>query len=73
MKIFAVIVTGMIVVSNSASAQPVLNSASLVTLSTLAPEATEASLSPVQIREINDAVSSDRGLSRSDILRILAD
>ncbi|MDB6454613.1 hypothetical protein [Falsirhodobacter sp. 20TX0035] len=49
-----------------------LSSASEVTISTLAPDVQVDTLTPIQVREINNSVSSDEGLTQPQLRTILA-
>ncbi|MDH2328558.1 hypothetical protein QCN27_17035 [Cereibacter sp. SYSU M97828] len=56
----------------SAQSASALTSATQVTLSTLAPNLDTSSLSPIQVRQLNDAVNSDNGLTTAQIKTIVA-
>ncbi len=74
MKRIAIAAAALIAVAGVASAQsaPALTSATQVTLQTLAPSLDTASLTPLQVRELNSRVSSDNGLTIAQIRTIVA-
>lgn len=71
--LLSVCVAGCAIGGTAFAAPPVgLSSASEVALRALAPDVLSHDLSPLQVREINNEVHSDDGITLADVRRIVS-